>query len=82
MKNLYLISQDVNDDYNVYDSAVVCATDEDAARIIHPDRYEKDQCLVSWCMSKDVQVTHIGIAHQEIKLNSVICASFNSVHVV
>jgi hypothetical protein len=34
--NLYLISQDVNEDYDTYDSAVVVAESEDAAQHIHP----------------------------------------------
>ena len=33
---LYKISQTINDDYDTYDSAVVCAKDEDEARHIHP----------------------------------------------
>ena len=35
--NLYLISQDHNDDYDTYDSAVVAAENEDAARETHPN---------------------------------------------
>ena len=34
--NIYLISQNVNQDYDTYDSAVVVAADEDSARHIHP----------------------------------------------
>ena len=34
--NLYLISQNVNDDYDTFDSAVVAARDEEDARSIHP----------------------------------------------
>ena len=33
---LFLISQNVNRGYDTYDSAVVAATDEEAARRIHP----------------------------------------------
>lgn len=36
---LFLISQDVNDGYDVYDSAVVAAESEEAARSIHPSRF-------------------------------------------
>lgn len=34
---LYLISQDVNEGYETFDSAVVCAASEDDARGIHPN---------------------------------------------
>jgi len=34
--NLYLISQDLNNNYDTYDSAVVAAKSEDDARKIHP----------------------------------------------
>jgi len=33
---IYLISQDVNCDYDTYDSAVVCAENEEYAKRIHP----------------------------------------------
>jgi len=34
--NLYLITQDENTDYDTFDSAVVAASCEDDARLIHP----------------------------------------------
>ena len=34
--NLYLITQDVNTNYDTFDSAVVVASCEDDARLIHP----------------------------------------------
>lgn len=33
---LYKIYQTVNDDYDTYSDAVVCAEDEDSAKAIHP----------------------------------------------
>lgn len=39
MMNLYLISQSQNNYFDTYDSAVVCAPDEDTARWTHPDGY-------------------------------------------
>ena len=36
--NLYKISQDVNDEYETYDSAIVAAENEDDARMIHPNK--------------------------------------------
>lgn len=37
--NLYLISQDFNNDYDAYDSAVVAAKSPKDARTIHPSEY-------------------------------------------
>jgi len=33
---LYLISQNVNNDYDTFDSAVVCAENEEKAKRVHP----------------------------------------------
>ena len=37
--NLYLISQDINTGYDTYDSAIVAAESEQAAREIHPSGF-------------------------------------------
>lgn len=37
--NLYLLSQNVVDGYDTYDSCVVCAEDEKEARLIHPSSF-------------------------------------------
>ncbi len=39
--NLYLISQNVNNDYDAYDSAVVCAESETEAQKMSPSPYYK-----------------------------------------
>ena len=44
--NLYLISQNVNNDYDTFDSAVVAARDEEDARSIHPIRTKRDGCYL------------------------------------
>jgi hypothetical protein len=79
--NLYLISQDVNDDYDTYDSAVVCADTGDEARMIHPgggdDWDGEDEKYSSWCTAKNVLVEEIGIAHFG-NCKGIICASFNA----
>jgi hypothetical protein len=36
---LFVISQDINTDYDTYDSAVVAAESEDDARTINPSRF-------------------------------------------
>lgn len=37
--NIYLIEQSVNNGYDTYDSAVVTAVDEEAARIMNPSGF-------------------------------------------
>ena len=79
--NLYLISQDVNDEYDTYDSAVVCAETEDEARMIHPVDEEWDgskaENYCEWCDVKDVQVKIIGVAANNLQIG-VILASYNA----
>lgn len=83
---LYKIWQTVNNDYDTYDSAVVCAKDEDDARSMHPglalyDDYAnwdgKDSEYGSWCNRADVQVKYLGTADKSIE-RSVIVTSFNA----
>lgn len=80
---LYLISQDENNDYDTYDSAVVCAPDEDAARLMDPGGKNGAQAdfglgLSAWCSSADkVTVQVIGDAAPDLPLG-VVCASFNA----
>jgi len=82
MKKLYKIYQDVNNAYDTYDSAIVCAKDEFDAKKIHPwgnlNTQEEDAKYSNWCMVKDVQVVEIGIANDALLLGDVICASFNA----
>ena len=78
--NLYLISQTENNTWDTFDSAVVCAPDEETARNIYPGasvgrpwNYWGD-----WASSPDlVTVQLLGIATEEI-LPGVVCASFNA----
>lgn len=79
--NLYRISQDVNDDYDTYDSAVVVAETEDDARLIHPSERSwdgKSERWSSWSNAEDVAVQHIGIANSWLESGTVICSSFNA----
>jgi hypothetical protein len=80
--NLYLISQNKNNDYDTYDSAVVAAPNEQAARETHPsgevwpdeDRYSGNY----WVRTpNEVTATLIGKAVKGTKAG-VICASFNA----
>ena len=77
--NLYLISQDKNDDYDTYDSAVVIAENEHKARLTHPSGREwngKESINGSWVDSKLVIVELIGESIAETP--GVVCASFNA----
>lgn len=77
--NLYRISQTVNRDYDTYDSAIVCARDETAAKAIHPRLAIRNRWdCSSWCDSPDqVTVELIGSAAPGIPAG-VILASFNA----
>lgn len=82
--NLYLISQTSNNDYDTYDSAVVCAESEDAARTMHPSgddsAWERHRGVswATWCQDpKDVSVRRIGRPAAGVK-RGVVLASFNA----
>ena len=70
---LWLISQNVNRDYDTYDSAVVAAEDEQAARMTHPsgsknpwEGVERDR-YGDWCDAVHVKVECLGEATKEKK---------------
>jgi len=82
---LYVISQSENNDYDTYDSAVVCAENEEEARKIHPSEYAEDKW---WEKPKDpyspwatklenVDVKYIGEATEGVE-PGIIIASFNA----
>ena len=87
---IYLISQNVNNNYDTYDSAVVIAENEEEARKIHPEgtydypeeskksEYKKmDSDYGSWVRKKYVIVKYVGEA-KEGSEKGVVCASFNA----
>ena len=78
---LYLIWQEVNNDYDTYDSAVVAALDEEDARSINPQSINFDDLkfkdYTTWTERENVKVEYIGEAADNIE-RSVICASFNA----
>lgn len=80
--NLYLVSQEQNDDWDTYDSFVVCAPDELTARQTHPSsgfpNKEWQKQFSSWCSGPEfVKVQLIGVA-DVLTPAGVICASFNA----
>ncbi len=66
--NLYLLTQDVNDDWDTYQGAVVAAESEDEARNIHPsgnlDEKAWNPRRQDWCRREQVQVEYIGVAKE------------------
>lgn len=87
--NIYYIEQSENNGYDTYDSAVVAAESEDAARLFHPngDLYEEnperefdrwDYQYGSWASHPSkVSVELIGVA-KDGQEAGVILASFNA----
>jgi len=74
---LYLISQDINGDYDTYDSAVVAAETEEAARSTPPDG-ETGMNEDEWVSLPDlVECKYIGEAKPGMEAG-VVCASYNA----
>jgi hypothetical protein len=81
---LYKISQDENNNYDTYSSAVVCATDELTAGSMNPSNGEPitagewSREYSSWCSSVEkVKVKYLGDATEDIK-QGVVCASYHA----
>lgn len=77
--NLYLISQDDNEGWGTYDSAVVVAATEEAARKMNPglDRDGDAYATGSWAVPDKVLVRFLGVADDSLPSGSV-CASYNA----
>ncbi len=80
---LFYISQEVNNDYDTYDGAVVAAEDEDTARNMRPSTgdpmaWDDKSCTYHWCdKPSDVKVDYIGEAAIHVPAG-VICSSYNN----
>ena len=80
---IYLISQKEVTGWDTYDSAIICAESEDAARRTHPNTYAgltpaHPWESSTWCSSPDlVMAKLIGTAVEGLE-PGVICASFNA----
>lgn len=83
---LWLIEQDVNNNYDTYDSAVVAAEDEDAARDTWPSGYGDETTrqiyaagkrYSSWAPFDKVKATYLGEARDGMPAG-VLCSSFNA----
>lgn len=75
---LYLISQDILESVDVYESAVVVAATEEEARGIHPSKEEdwNKRDSDTWVDARDVKVQCVGVAASRLKAGSVIWASY------
>ncbi len=84
--NLYLISNSQPIGWDMYDSAVVVASDEKSAKLIYPsDTYATESewwknkyAVWAWCLPEQVEVTLLGKAGNDLKLGEVVCSSFNA----
>jgi hypothetical protein len=83
--NIYLLEQNVNNDYDTFDAMVVCAPCETAARLMHPyDIYPKPNAFTEddydwkvWANTpEEVQVTLLGTSNNPTQ--EIILRSFNA----
>jgi hypothetical protein len=70
MSKLYMIWQEVNNGWDTYNSAIVCADNEEEARNVEVGT-TRDGEFADWANVKDVQVKYIGIADVTIKKGTV-----------
>lgn len=79
--NIYRISQEENDYWDTYDSAIVAALSEEEAKTIHPCYYDanwKDpNGGQTWTHPKNIKVELIGKAAPHIE-KGIILTSFNA----
>lgn len=82
--NIYLISQNYNNSWDTYDSAVVVTESEDIAKRMHPHNGELDVNIGGmfgrndWAVPEYVEVEYLGKADDSINERKVICSSFNA----
>ena len=79
--NLYLLEQDVNMDWDTYDSVIVCAESEEEAVKIHPNGDFFDtgwRWRDAWVENPSlVKCQKIGVADKSVE-KGVVLASFNA----
>ena len=77
---LYLLKQNAKEDYDTYDSCVVCAENEEDAKSIHPDGsvFIEREHWGTWANTKDqISCEEIGVPIEGLE-RGVIVASFNA----
>lgn len=76
--NIYLLSQDINTDYDTFDSMVVYANSEEEAKLILPPHIKWGEKYSGWAHSPNqVEVTHIGYTNTLVE-SGIVLASFNA----
>jgi len=79
--NIYLLRQNVNNEYDTYDSVVVCAETLDQAKLIHPSKVDWDgtdeELYGTWCSWEHVDGMLLGKASADMK-KGVVLSSFNA----
>lgn len=79
--NIYLLTQDINNNYDTYDAVVVSAESEEEARSMHPRGYDiaeassRDDSWVRLGQIDRIKVTLIGVSCMR---KGVILASYNA----
>jgi hypothetical protein len=82
--NIYLVSQNINNGYDTYDSIVVVAATEDEARLITPSGKpwsDYNDYRGDWVRTEDVyriKVVLLGTAEPHLLPGTVLLASFNA----
>ena len=80
---LFKITQDEENGYDSYDSAVVVAKDEESAKKIHPSMrngaWEEKYRYYDWASApENVKAKYIGEAISELKEGDIVVSSFNA----
>lgn len=78
--NLYLISQDINNGYDTYDSIIVCAENEEEAKMIKPNGElleDDDYSWVNLSQINKLKIEFLGVANKGIE-KGIILASFHA----
>ena len=73
MNKLYLISQDKNDDYDTYDSAVVSAESPEDARKIHPSSFVTHVTNGEWMGTYSKGGEYHQDSHDWVKYSDIDC---------
>jgi hypothetical protein len=84
VSKLWLLTQNVNTGYDTYDSAIVCADDEESAKQITPDHKwygdkEGGYRYTAWAYKpEEVKAQYIGEADPAVEVGEVVLSSFNA----
>ena len=75
--NLYLVSQDFNQDWDTFDAFVCVAESEEQARKIYPC-YSEESIQSTWASNEHIKVKYIGMALSTMQTPEIILTSFNA----